>query len=257
MQVYHKRELSGCQRTRHAAEWAACQTPFEAGGHLCSCRVAWGFNNHHQESYPRSTRQVLYAQRSNRRRLWRDFCLPEFLANLCSLDRELPLIFAETLISQAGRRYNGVHTQAILEIHPHLLKALDEEHAGSTILLACTWRNTIIHSSIPEASALDVPGDSMCFCAVPHLSISQAGCACVCRSQAWDAKIVTSAWWVAHDQVTPTKSGIEAQSVAQCMSELALRNCLSDLYELLNPALSFVSTQTDLGLKPAKLHEHA
>ena len=28
----------------------------------------------------------------------------------------------------------------------------------------------------------------------------QAGQACVCRSQAWDAKIVTSAWWVHHYQ---------------------------------------------------------
>lgn len=37
--------------------------------------------------------------------------------------------------------------------------------------------------------------------AVPQLSIQQAGNACVCRSQAWEAKIVTSAWWVSHDQV--------------------------------------------------------
>ena len=33
------------------------------------------------------------------------------------------------------------------------------------------------------------------------LSLSQAGCMCVCRSQAWDAKIVTSAWWVHSEQV--------------------------------------------------------
>lgn len=37
--------------------------------------------------------------------------------------------------------------------------------------------------------------------AVPPLTISQAGCACVCRSAAWDAKIVTSAWWVHQHQV--------------------------------------------------------
>jgi len=37
--------------------------------------------------------------------------------------------------------------------------------------------------------------------ALPPLSISQAGCACVCRSAAWDAKMVTSAWWVHHHQV--------------------------------------------------------
>ncbi len=40
--------------------------------------------------------------------------------------------------------------------------------------------------------------------AVPPNSVSQAGAACVCRSQAWDAKIVTSAWWVHAHQVHPT-----------------------------------------------------
>ncbi|CAK0786952.1 hypothetical protein CVIRNUC_010166 [Coccomyxa viridis] len=39
---------------------------------------------------------------------------------------------------------------------------------------------------------------------VPPFSISQAGQACVCRSQAWDAKIVTSAWWVHASQVSKT-----------------------------------------------------
>lgn len=31
---------------------------------------------------------------------------------------------------------------------------------------------------------------------IPPLTLQQAGCACVCRSRAWDSKIVTSAWWV-------------------------------------------------------------
>ncbi len=48
--------------------------------------------------------------------------------------------------------------------------------------------STIIKNHEPEKS-------------VPPLSISQAGCACVCRSAAWDAKIVTSAWWVHQHQV--------------------------------------------------------
>jgi len=39
---------------------------------------------------------------------------------------------------------------------------------------------------------------------VPPNSVSQAGAACVCRSQAWDAKIVTSAWWVHAQQVSKT-----------------------------------------------------
>jgi predicted ribosome quality control (RQC) complex YloA/Tae2 family protein len=36
---------------------------------------------------------------------------------------------------------------------------------------------------------------------VPPLTLQQAGCACVCRSRAWDSKVVTSAWWVQHHQV--------------------------------------------------------
>ncbi|KAI7842328.1 hypothetical protein COHA_003968 [Chlorella ohadii] len=39
---------------------------------------------------------------------------------------------------------------------------------------------------------------------VPPLTLSQAGQACVCRSQAWDAKVVTSAWWVHPEQVSKT-----------------------------------------------------
>ncbi|GAX80591.1 hypothetical protein CEUSTIGMA_g8028.t1 [Chlamydomonas eustigma] len=37
---------------------------------------------------------------------------------------------------------------------------------------------------------------------VPPMTLQQAGCACVCRSRAWDSKIVTSAWWVQHHQVS-------------------------------------------------------
>lgn len=37
---------------------------------------------------------------------------------------------------------------------------------------------------------------------VPPLTISQAGAACVCNSAAWDAKVVTSAWWCAAEQVS-------------------------------------------------------
>ena len=37
---------------------------------------------------------------------------------------------------------------------------------------------------------------------VPPLTLQQAGCACVCRSRAWDSKVVTSAYWVHHHQVS-------------------------------------------------------
>ncbi|GMH40784.1 hypothetical protein BSKO_08688 [Bryopsis sp. KO-2023] len=39
---------------------------------------------------------------------------------------------------------------------------------------------------------------------IPPLTLQQAGAACVCRSKAWDGKIVTSAWWVYADQVSKT-----------------------------------------------------
>ncbi|KAK9857575.1 hypothetical protein WJX84_011908 [Apatococcus fuscideae] len=37
---------------------------------------------------------------------------------------------------------------------------------------------------------------------IPPLTLSEAGSAAVCRSNAWDSKIITSAWWVQADQVS-------------------------------------------------------
>lgn len=39
---------------------------------------------------------------------------------------------------------------------------------------------------------------------IPPLTLAEAGHACVCRSAAWDAKVVTSAWWVHPEQVSKT-----------------------------------------------------
>jgi len=39
---------------------------------------------------------------------------------------------------------------------------------------------------------------------VPPESLRQAGMFCVCRSSAWNAKVVTSAWWVHKEQVSKT-----------------------------------------------------
>lgn len=36
---------------------------------------------------------------------------------------------------------------------------------------------------------------------IPPLTLEQAGVACVCRSKAWEGKVVTSAWWVFAHQV--------------------------------------------------------
>ncbi len=45
--------------------------------------------------------------------------------------------------------------------------------------------------------------DSLEGIAVPPMSLHQAGVACVCRSKAWDGKVITSAWWVFPEQVYP------------------------------------------------------
>ncbi|XP_013398422.1 nuclear export mediator factor Nemf [Lingula anatina] len=39
---------------------------------------------------------------------------------------------------------------------------------------------------------------------VPPKTLNEAGTMAVCNSAAWDAKVVTSAWWVYHDQVSKT-----------------------------------------------------
>ena len=36
---------------------------------------------------------------------------------------------------------------------------------------------------------------------VPPKTMNEAGTMAICNSAAWDAKVVTSAWWVYHDQV--------------------------------------------------------
>lgn len=39
---------------------------------------------------------------------------------------------------------------------------------------------------------------------IPPKSLNEAGAMAICNSAAWDAKVVTSAWWVYHDQVSKT-----------------------------------------------------
>ena len=39
---------------------------------------------------------------------------------------------------------------------------------------------------------------------ISHFALQEAGQASVCRSSAWVARVVTSAWWVGADQVSKT-----------------------------------------------------
>ncbi|GAA0144785.1 hypothetical protein LIER_05139 [Lithospermum erythrorhizon] len=52
---------------------------------------------------------------------------------------------------------------------------------------------------------------------VPPLTVTQAGCFTVCHSQAWDSKIVTSAWWVYPEQVSKTAPTGEYLTVGSFM----------------------------------------
>ncbi|KAL6571712.1 hypothetical protein OROHE_003355 [Orobanche hederae] len=52
---------------------------------------------------------------------------------------------------------------------------------------------------------------------VPPLTLNQAGCFTVCHSQAWNSKIVTSAWWVYPHQVSRTAPTGEYLTVGSFM----------------------------------------
>lgn len=52
---------------------------------------------------------------------------------------------------------------------------------------------------------------------IPPLTLNQAGCFTVCHSQAWDSKIVTSAWWVYSFQVSKTAPTGEYLTVGSFM----------------------------------------
>ena len=57
-----------------------------------------------------------------------------------------------------------------------------------------------MHADLHGASSVIIknhsPGSD-----IPPKTLNEAGTMAVCNSAAWDAKIVTSAWWVKHDQV--------------------------------------------------------
>merc|ERR1712142_1398970 len=65
-------------------------------------------------------------------------------------------------------------------------------HGAATVIV----KNHPGYSSFSSPGSEDVP--------IPPKTLSEAGTMAVCHSQAWDAKIVTSAWWVHHHQVSKT-----------------------------------------------------
>ncbi|CAM6068471.1 unnamed protein product [Sphagnum tenellum] len=73
-----------------------------------------------------------------------------------------------------------------------------------------------VHADLHGASSTVIKNHSPSH-PIPPLSINQAGCFTVCRSQAWDSKIVTSAWWVEAHQVSKTAPTGEYLTVGSFM----------------------------------------
>ncbi|KAG0577183.1 hypothetical protein KC19_5G137000 [Ceratodon purpureus] len=73
-----------------------------------------------------------------------------------------------------------------------------------------------VHADLHGASSTVIKNHSPAN-PIPPLTINQAGMYTVCRSQAWDSKIVTSAWWVEAHQVSKTAPTGEYLTVGSFM----------------------------------------
>ena len=59
-----------------------------------------------------------------------------------------------------------------------------------------------VHADLHGASSVVIKNH--CSGSVPPKTLNEAGCMAVCYSSAWADRIVTSAWWVHHHQVSKT-----------------------------------------------------
>lgn len=57
-----------------------------------------------------------------------------------------------------------------------------------------------VHADLAGASSVVVRNKSR-NAEIPPMTLNEAGSMAVCYSNAWDAKVVVSAWWVHHEQV--------------------------------------------------------
>lgn len=73
-----------------------------------------------------------------------------------------------------------------------------------------------VHADLHGASSTVIQNHNPLY-PIPPLTINQAGVFTVCRSQAWDSKIVTSAWWVEAHQVSKTAPTGEYLTVGSFM----------------------------------------
>lgn len=82
---------------------------------------------------------------------------------------------------------------------------------------------------------------------VPPLTLNQAGCFTVCHSQAWDSKIVTSAWWVYPHQVSKSAPTGEYLTVGSFMIR-GKKNFLPPHPLIMGFGLLFRVDESSLGL---------
>ena len=59
-----------------------------------------------------------------------------------------------------------------------------------------------VHADLHGASSVIIKNPSGQ--PIPPKTLNEAGCMAICYSAGWEARIVTSAWWVHHDQVSKT-----------------------------------------------------
>lgn len=93
---------------------------------------------------------------------------------------------------------------------------------------------------------------------IPPKSLNEAGAMAICNSAAWDAKVVTSAWWVYHDQVSKTAPSGEYLTTGSFMVR-GKKNYLPPSYLVYGFALLFKleegSVSRHKGERKVRTHE--
>lgn len=91
--------------------------------------------------------------------------------------------------------------------------------------------DVVVHGDVQGASTTIVKNHTPSNPVSP-LALAQAGTAVVCRSKAWDSKIVTSAWWVHPAQVSKVAPAGETLAtgafLVPCPPLVALIRCCRD-----------------------------
>ena len=68
------------------------------------------------------------------------------------------------------------------------------------VIIVCDTGDIYVHADLHGATSVIIK-NSRRGLQVPPKTLEEAGFMAVCYSSAWDARIVTSAWWVYHHQV--------------------------------------------------------